>query len=68
MPEKSKKFETFRVAIGLALVALVSNVVDYVLPESSFWVQVAVGLAVIVPLGLALDAVLTFGYKTWRRR
>ncbi|WP_429807256.1 hypothetical protein [Ensifer sp. B1-9] len=67
MPEKSKKFETFRAVIGLALVILVSNVVDHVLPDSSFWVQLAVGLAVIVPLGFALDALLTFGYKTWRR-
>lgn len=68
MPEKSKKFEFFRVAIGLALVILVSKVIDHTLPESSFWIRMAASLAVILPVGLALDAALVFGYKTWRRR
>ncbi|WP_077960821.1 hypothetical protein [Ensifer adhaerens] len=67
MSEKSKKFEFFRAAVGIALVLLVSKIIDHALPDSSFWVQVAAGLAVIVPLGLALDAALTFGYKNWNR-
>ncbi len=68
MSETSRKFEFFRVVIGLALVILVSKVVDHFLPESSFWIRMAASLAVILPVGFALDAVLTRGYKTWRRR
>lgn len=68
MSEKSKTFEVFRAAVGIAFVLLVSKWIDQALPDSSFWVKVAAGLAVVVPLGPALDACLTFGYRTWRRR
>lgn len=68
MPEKSKKLEFFRAVVGLGVVILVSKVIDQALPDSSFWIRMAASLAVILPVGLALDAALVFGYKTWRSR
>lgn len=68
MPEKSKKFEFFRVAIGVALVLLVSKIIDHALPESTFLVRAAASLALILPVGIALDAALVFGWRNWRRK
>lgn len=68
MSEKSKSFEFFRAVVGLGLVVLVSKIIDHALPDSSFWIRMAASLAVILPVGLALDAALVFGYKTWRSR